>query len=214
MTPLDSPVTPVLVNRGSLGFSETVSLETELACFSLLEGHAYWSTCGRRTRSSDSLYRYFKGVDAAALYCAHRTSTFVSCAFCEQEGHLAAPFSSHPSSLVPLQGWGLIDLPLRASNEGLLRPRVARARKIISPHPLLCSGSTGPTWVSFQSFLSCAFREQEDDRLPIASLLILPAFSSGMVACLISHCARPTRGVRDRALREHRRSTGSPPTLV
>ena len=29
----------------------------------------------------------------AALYCAHRTSTFLSCAFCEQEGHLAAPFS-------------------------------------------------------------------------------------------------------------------------
>ena len=27
----------------------------------------------------------------AALYCAHRTSTFLSCAFREQEGHLAAP---------------------------------------------------------------------------------------------------------------------------
>ncbi len=33
------------------------------------------------------------------------------------------------------KGWGLIELPLRASNEGLLRPRVARAQKIISPHP-------------------------------------------------------------------------------
>jgi hypothetical protein len=31
------------------------------------------------------------GVAEAALYCAHRTSTFLSCAFCEQEGHLAAP---------------------------------------------------------------------------------------------------------------------------
>jgi hypothetical protein len=41
-----------------------------------------------------------------------------------------------PSSLVILQGWGLIDLPLRASNEGLLRPRVARAQKIIRLHPL------------------------------------------------------------------------------
>jgi len=39
----------------------------------------------------------------------------------------------------------------------LLRPRVARAQKIIRLHPLLCSGSTGPTWVSFPSFLSCAF---------------------------------------------------------
>ena len=67
-----------------------------------------------------------------------------------------------PSSLVISQGWGLIDLPLRASNEGLLRPRVARAQKIIRLHPLLCSGSTGPTWVSFQSFLSCAFCEQEE----------------------------------------------------
>ena len=28
-----------------------------------------------------------------------------------------------------LQGWGLIDLPLRASNEGSPRPRVARARR-------------------------------------------------------------------------------------
>jgi hypothetical protein len=35
-----------------------------------------------------------------------------------------------PSLLVISRGWGLIDLPLRASNEGLLRPRVARAQKI------------------------------------------------------------------------------------
>ena len=34
------------------------------------------------------------------------------------------------------QGWGLIDLLLRASNEGLLRPRVARAQEIIRLHPL------------------------------------------------------------------------------
>ncbi len=40
-----------------------------------------------------------------------------------------------------LQGWGLIDLPLRASNEGLLRPRVARAQKIIRLYPLLYSAS-------------------------------------------------------------------------
>ena len=35
-----------------------------------------------------------KGVAKAALYCAHRTSTVSSCAFCEQGGHLAAPASS------------------------------------------------------------------------------------------------------------------------
>jgi hypothetical protein len=46
----------------------------------------------------------------------------------------------YPSELArSLQGWGLIDLPLRASNEGLRRPRVARAQKIISLHPVLCS---------------------------------------------------------------------------
>jgi hypothetical protein len=33
----------------------------------------------------------FRGVAKVALYCAHRTSTVSSCAFCEQEGHLAAP---------------------------------------------------------------------------------------------------------------------------
>jgi O-acetyl-ADP-ribose deacetylase (regulator of RNase III) len=38
--------------------------------------------------------RSLGGVAEAALYCAHRTSTFLSCAFCEQEGHLAAPCSS------------------------------------------------------------------------------------------------------------------------
>jgi hypothetical protein len=44
-------------------------------------------------------------------------------------------FPSLQARLFSLQGWGLIDLPLRASNEGLPRPRVARAQKIISPHP-------------------------------------------------------------------------------
>src|SRR6267143_1621285 len=45
-----------------------------------------------------------------------------------------------------LQGWGLIDLPLRASNEGSPRPRVARAHKIIRLHSLLCSASKKGTW--------------------------------------------------------------------
>ena len=45
---------------------------------------------------------------------------------------------SFPSKLArSLSGWGLIDLPLRASTEGLLRPRVARAQKIIRLHPPL-----------------------------------------------------------------------------
>jgi len=41
-----------------------------------------------------------------------------------------------PSLLVTSLGMGLTDLPLRASNEGLLRPRVARAQKIIRLHPV------------------------------------------------------------------------------
>ena len=41
---------------------------------------------------------------------------------------------------------GLIDLPLRAFNEGSPRPRVARAQKIISLHPLLCSASKKDIW--------------------------------------------------------------------
>ena len=52
---------------------------------------------------------------------------------------LAFPFQACSFSL---QGWGLNDLLLRASNEGSPRPRVARAQKIISLHPffpLRCS---------------------------------------------------------------------------
>ena len=47
-------------------------------------------------RMSPFLYPNFRGVAKAALYCAHRTSTILSCAFCEQEGHLAAPLPSFP----------------------------------------------------------------------------------------------------------------------
>ena len=62
--------------------------------------------------------------------------SFSPYAFCEQKRHLTIP-SPPPSSLVLSQGWGLIDLPLRASNEGSARPRVARAQKIIRLHPII-----------------------------------------------------------------------------
>ena len=42
---------------------------------------------------SASITLTLKRVAKAALYCAHRTSTFLSCASCEQEGHLATSFS-------------------------------------------------------------------------------------------------------------------------
>jgi hypothetical protein len=44
-----------------------------------------------RARVFQSSSSLDKGVAKAALYCAHRTSTVSPCAFCEQEGHLAAP---------------------------------------------------------------------------------------------------------------------------
>ena len=59
--------------------------------------------------------------------------------------HLACPLLFQACSFA-LQGWGLIDLPLRASNEGLPRPRVARAQKTIRLHPLLCSASKKGSW--------------------------------------------------------------------
>ena len=54
------------------------------------------------------------------------------------EGSLPPMTNSNSSSKLAhrlFKGWGLIDLPLRVSTEGLLRPRVARAQKIISLHP-------------------------------------------------------------------------------
>jgi len=71
--------------------------------------------------------------------CARRTSTFLSCAFPEQED-------------------GQATLPI------LLRPRVARAQKTIRLHPLLCSESTGAPRVSSRRPSSCRVREQTDRR--------------------------------------------------
>ena len=47
-----------------------------------------------QTRAFQSPSPLVKGVAKAALYCAHRTSTVSPCAFCEQEGHMAAPSPS------------------------------------------------------------------------------------------------------------------------
>ncbi len=51
-----------------------------------------------------------------------------------------------PSWLVFSSRMGAGDLPLCASNEGLLRPRVARAQKIIRAPSPLCSASKEGTW--------------------------------------------------------------------
>ena len=44
-----------------------------------------------RTRVFQFSIALLEGVAEAALHCAYRTSTVSSCAFCEQEGHLATP---------------------------------------------------------------------------------------------------------------------------
>jgi hypothetical protein len=60
----------------------------------------------------------FEGVAEAALYCAHRTSTVSPCAFCEQEGHLAAPSPSLQARSFPLRGsaaWSTLDCARRTT---------------------------------------------------------------------------------------------------
>ncbi len=61
-----------------------------------------------------SLFPVLKGVAKAALYCARPTSTFLSCAFCEQGRHLAAPYP-------PLQlNWSHVSHCLIAQNTASL----------------------------------------------------------------------------------------------
>jgi hypothetical protein len=55
------------------------------------------SSTARVERGPSNSLPSLKRSGQAALYCAHRTSTVSSCAFCEQEGHLATP--SLPSEL-------------------------------------------------------------------------------------------------------------------
>jgi hypothetical protein len=76
-----------------------------------------------------------------------------------------------PSKLARyLSGMGAVDLPLRASNEGLLRPRVVRAQEINRLHPRLCSGSKGSARVSSTPFIVGALRAR---RAPGRSFPIL-----------------------------------------
>jgi len=101
-------------------------------------------TPGRTISPSEGLQfsiPLLEGVAETALHCAHRMICMLP-----------------PSLLFSLQGWGLTDLPLRASNEGSPRPRVARAKKIIRLHPLLYSASRRMVACPRASFGACAFR--------------------------------------------------------
>jgi len=59
-----------------------------------LKGQPVWSSIACVERCFSNSLCLSRGVAKAVLHCAHRTSTFLSCAFCEQEGHLATPLPS------------------------------------------------------------------------------------------------------------------------
>src|SRR6185295_17739190 len=92
------------------GLSRSIRIDTHRATMNTIippsmlvslsrAGHTCWSYCGRRTRPSLLLKPLLKGAAKAALHCAHRTSTVSPCAFCEHEGHLAAPHPPYCSSM-------------------------------------------------------------------------------------------------------------------
>jgi hypothetical protein len=102
------------------------SLQARL--FSSLVRAPSWSTCGRRTRPFSGRAFREQGI-STGFHPFHRARS-------ASKKDTWPLFPTPPSLLVISQGWRLIDLPLRASNEGLPRPRVARAQKIIGLHPL------------------------------------------------------------------------------
>jgi hypothetical protein len=65
---------------------------------------------------------------------------------------LPSPFQA---PLIVSSVMGLIDLPLRASNEGSPRPRVARAQKIIRLHPLSVPRAGGRPGCPFPHLSYC-----------------------------------------------------------
>jgi hypothetical protein len=162
---------------------------SKLACFSLLERHPCWSTWDRRTR----------------LHIIRPTLLVLSWGWGLIDLPLRATFSpAHPMArrvvslahartsllllrtVTPSHPRESPDCPsLRASNEHRFTVRVLRARRMVwwlpsppsetarcastedhqAPSPL-CSGSTRPTWVSFQSFYRARSANRRTARLP------------------------------------------------
>ena len=79
-------------------------------CYARRESNLKQALCARNFLTRPPAFSEAAGV----VHCAHRATTASSWGLCEQEGPWPLPFP-HPSSLVLSQGWGLIDLPLRAS---------------------------------------------------------------------------------------------------
>jgi hypothetical protein len=84
-----------------------------------------------------------RGVAKAALYCAHRTSTFLLCAFREQEGWSGGCFLVLPIPYFLFKG-GLVDPRLRASNEHILIVRVPEQEEAKAAHLLPLSDKISP----------------------------------------------------------------------
>ena len=105
----------------------------------------------------------------------------------------------HPSSLVIPQGWGLIDLPLRASNEGFLKPRRCASRK--GTWPLLRLRA------SIKPLLSVLFpvSRMDDQAAPAHSFQVSLVTLLRRADWLILYCARRTRPFLGRAFREQRK---------
>ena len=99
---------------------------------------AAWSIPTARVERArpHSLHLPLRGGAKVALHCAHRETTASSWGLCEQEGPWPLPIP-HPSSLVISQGWGLIDLPLRAA----FSPAHPLADIFHPPHPPIASQS-------------------------------------------------------------------------
>ena len=107
---------------------------------------------------SNFIYLFFRGVAEAVLQCAHRASTTSLCPLCEHEGWSGGSLPISLSSLVISRGWGLTDLTLRALSQSPIS--FSRVASLI----LDCARRT-------TTFLSCAFREQEDGQAALPVLL-------------------------------------------
>ena len=108
-------------------------------------------------------------IDAVKSYLVERASSDRAC--CASAGNQQAPspfFQARPPSS---SGGGLVDPRMRASNEGLRRPRVARAQKIIRLHP--------PSFLRVPPRIPCRFKSPRIKRasLPSSEPLNFPQLS-------------------------------------
>jgi hypothetical protein len=99
-----------------------------------------WSHYARRTRPFRLLKPFLKGMAEDALYCAHPPKPrFPS------QGQLGRSSSARVERAHSYRARSASRRTARPAHP-ILRPRVARAQKIIRLHPFLCSASKKGTW--------------------------------------------------------------------